>query len=83
MNFEIFQGAPNKPYRSLGAVKAQVGALTVFNAAPTEQAVNMKLQMVASRLGANGVINVRYKRGVTLTSWKGLTAYGEAVFFES
>lgn len=36
-----------------------------------------------AKRGGNGVINVRYERGVSMTSWKALTAYGEAVIFES
>ena len=81
--FEIHQVTPDRKFRNLGPVKVQMGALTIFNAAPTEQQINMKLQMTAARLGANGVINVRYKRGVTFTSWKGLKATGDAVFFEN
>jgi hypothetical protein len=34
-------------------------------------------------MGANAVINVQYDRGVSMTSWKALTAKGVAVIAES
>ena len=34
-------------------------------------------------MGANAVINVRYERGISATSWKALTAHGTAVVIES
>jgi hypothetical protein len=45
--------------------------------------VNFKLQEVALKRGANAVINVAYNRGITMTSYKGLTARGVAVVMES
>jgi hypothetical protein len=82
MGFEIVSGETNRPYRVIGPVKARVGALFIFSKAPTVEEVNWKLQETARRLGANGVINVSYQRGVSATSWKALTARGVAVIFE-
>ena len=80
---EIHTADPGKNYESLGQVKARVGAATALSKTPTLEDVNYKLQEEVARRGGNGVINVRYERGVSMTSWKALTAYGEAVIFES
>lgn len=81
--FPILTDEGSRPFRPLGTITARVGAATAFSKAPTLEDVNFKLQEAALKLGANGVIRVTYKRGVTATSWKGLTASGEAVVFES
>jgi hypothetical protein len=83
MGFEIVAGETSRPHRVIGPVKARVGALFIFSAAPTIEEVNWKLQETARRMGANGVIKVSYDRGVSATSWKALTARGIAVFFEA
>mgnify|MGYP000017325592 FL=1 len=83
IGFEIVTGETNRPHRVIGPVKARVGALFIFSAAPTVDQVNWKLQETARRMGANGVIKVSYDRGVSATSWKALTARGIAVFFEA
>jgi hypothetical protein len=44
---------------------------------------NLKLRERAAPLGANAVINVRYSRGVSATSWKVLTAEGTAVVLDA
>jgi hypothetical protein len=80
---EIHTGSSGKSFKRLGAVQARVTAATVFSKTPTIEDVNFKLQEAASKMGANGVINVTYERGVSATSWKALTARGEAVVFES
>jgi len=83
IGIEIHVGDPGKKYQSLGAVKARVGAATAYSKTPTIEDVNYKLQEEVARRGGNGVINVSYERGISLTSWKALTATGEAVIFES
>lgn len=81
--FEIVVGETSRSHKVIGPVKARVGALFIFSAAPTIEEVNRKLQDTASRMGANGVIKVSYDRGVSATSWKALTARGIAVIFEA
>jgi hypothetical protein len=83
IGIEIHTGDPGRPYKSLGSIQARVGAATALSKTPTLEDVNFKLQEVAASKGANGVINVTYDRGVSLMSWKALTARGEAVIFES
>lgn len=82
-NIEIHEGPPARAYTSLGPVKAKIGAKTALSKAPTVEAVNAKLREEAAKLGANAVINVEHKRGVSAMSWKALTATGEAVVLES
>ena len=80
---EIHTGTPAQTFKRLGELKAKVGAATLFSKTPTIEDVNFKLREQAARLGANAVVNVAYDRGVTMTSWKGLTATGTAVLLES
>ena len=82
-SFEIVVGVTKRPHKVIGQVKARVGAVTIFSKAPTINEVNLKLQEVAIRLGANAVVNISYKRGISATSWKSLYAHGTAVVFES
>jgi rRNA maturation endonuclease Nob1 len=83
LNIEIVAGSTNRLFKSLGPIKARVGAVTIFSKTPSLEDVNFKLQEVAANMGANGVIDVTYERGISAFSWKTLTAYGEAVIFES
>jgi len=80
---EIHDGKPPQSYKTLGDVRARVGAATAFSKSPTVEDVNFKLREEAIKLGANAVINVQYKRGMSAMSWKALTAIGEAVVLES
>ena len=80
---EIHADGITRPHRVLGAIKARVGAATVFSKTPTIEDVNFKLREEAMKKGANAVINVKYDRGISATSWKALTATGTAIFAES
>lgn len=82
INIQIIVGVPDVPYKSLGEIKARVGAATGFSKTPTIEDVNYKLQEMATKLGANAVINVTYDRGISATSWRALTARGLAVLLE-
>lgn len=82
-NIEIHAGPIDRPHKIIGKIKAKVGAATIWSKTPTIEDVNFKLREEALRCGANAVINVQYDRGVTMSSWKGLTATGTAVFVES
>lgn len=69
----------DRPYDEIGPIKARVTSKTIFSPDRTEADVNAKLQRVAAERGADAVINVSYKRGISFTSWKALTATGTAV----
>ncbi|MDP9343943.1 MAG: zinc ribbon domain-containing protein [Actinomycetota bacterium] len=72
-----------RPYEVLGLIEARVTAGAAWNKARTVEDVNSKLREVALRMGANAVLNTRYERGISMTSWKALTARGWAVRAES
>jgi uncharacterized protein YbjQ (UPF0145 family) len=79
---EIVTGDLQRPYEVLGPLKARVTSGAVWNKARTVEDVNSKLRKLALKKGANAVINVGYKRGISMTSWKALTATGTAVVAE-
>ena len=70
---DIHESDVDRPYRELGPVKVRVGARSAFSKSKTIEDVNVKLRKQALKMGANAVINVRYGRGVSMTSWKALT----------
>ena len=72
-----------EPYKTLGEVTAKVSKGSLFSKSPTIEDVNFKLQEVASKLGANAVINVTYSRGMSLMSYEVLKAVGTAIVAES
>ncbi len=73
---------PDRKYQSLGDITAAVNKTTIFNADPTQEMVNEKLREMASELGADAVILVRYGNGgMSLMSWGSLEGKGRAVKF--
>ena len=82
-DIEIHAGEVDRPYRLLGPVEAVCRAGTSLSKAPDMAEVNYKLREKALKVGANAVIKVAYKRGVSLLSWKELRARGLAVVLES
>jgi hypothetical protein len=83
MDIEISAGDLDRPYRVLGPIKARVTAGAAWNKARTLEDANSKLREVALKMGANAVINTTYQRGISMTSWKALTATGTAVIAET
>jgi hypothetical protein len=73
---EIHAGDVDDPYRTVGEISAKVEAATLFPTTPTLEDINFKLQEEASQLGANAVMKVEYKRGMSQAS-------GVAVVLES
>lgn len=72
----------DRQYQALGDITARVNKTTIFNANPTREMVNVKLQEQASELGADAVILVRYgEGGVSLMSWGSLEGKGRAIKF--
>ncbi len=82
-DIEIHVGDIDRPYKVIGQVTARVTAATLFSKTPTIEDVNFKLKEEALKKGANAVINTQYNRGISMTSWKALTAQGTAVMAES
>jgi hypothetical protein len=78
-DIEVVVGDLDRPYQVVGPIEARVTAGAAWNKARTVEDANSKLREVALKRGANAVINVTYKRGISMTSWKALTAYGTAV----
>ncbi|MEK6738014.1 MAG: hypothetical protein AABY74_05035 [Planctomycetota bacterium] len=73
----------NRNYESLGTIEATVKKLTIFNANPTEEQVNIKLEEKAKEIGADAVMRVNYSFGVGLWSWGEVAASGIAVRFKT
>lgn len=78
-DIQIISGDSQVPFHPIGPVSAHASALTVFSPPPTLSTVHEGLREEALRVGANAVVNVTYERGMSLTSWKTLTATGLAV----
>lgn len=82
-DIQIHVGDVGFAYKPLKALEAKVEAATVFQKAPTIDEANSKLREMASKIGANAVINVAYDTGVSMTSWRSMKATGIAVLRES
>jgi len=76
---EILGGDLDRPYEVIGPVKVRVTAKTLFSNDRSTEDVDAKLRDEARKRGANAVIQVVYERGISVTSWKALTAKGLAV----
>jgi len=72
----------DRPYTILGEVNASVSQLTPFGT-PLKELANKQLQIEASKMGADGVIFVRYETlPKTWTRWSGMKTTGKAVKFK-
>lgn len=80
---EVHTGTVEFHYTPIRQLEAKCEATTLLNAAPTIADANNKLREMAVGVGANAVINVQYHSGMSLTSWKSITATGLAVRRES
>jgi hypothetical protein len=79
----ITQGTlPDRKYKPLGPVVAEVRKLTKFNKDPTQDQANIVLLEKAKELGADAVIGVSYDLTISASSWGLMTAKGIAVRFE-
>ena len=80
---EIHVGHPDFGYAAIRSLEAKVEASSNFSRAPTMEDANSKLRELAVKIGANAVINVEYKTGISMTSWRSMKATGLAVRRES
>lgn len=78
-NIEIHTGRVDFDYTSIRQLEAKCEATTALHRAPTMDDVNAKLRQLAASVGANAIINVEYKSGASMTSWKSMKATGLAV----
>lgn len=79
----IHTGDIDQPYKSVRQITVKVSKASAFSKSPTIEDANFKLQEEASHRYANAVIDVKYKRGMSLISYEVLTATGTAVIVES
>jgi hypothetical protein len=80
---QLHTGSIDLPYKVLGRVEAKRSKRSAFSADPTLDEVNIELQRKAAEMSANAIIDVEYKRGMSLISYGVLTAWGTAVLLES
>lgn len=78
-DIEIHVGTPGFEYTAIRKLEAKCEATTVFQSAPTVDEVNARLRAMASKVGANAVIDVQYNSGVSMTSWRSMKGTGLAV----
>ena len=78
-SIEIHTGKGDFTYRPIRRLQAKVEAVSNFAAAPTINDGNAKLRELASKVGANAVVDVEYKTGASMTSWRSMTITGLAV----
>lgn len=79
---KIYEEFSHSDYVEKGRVKVKIEARTIFSKKPSIENVNLKLQIEAKKKGANAVINVKYHRGMSWTSWSALTATGMAIIYD-
>lgn len=78
-DIEVHVGDPGFAYEPVRRLEAKVEATTAFSAAPNIDEANMKLRELAAKVGANAIVDVEYNSGISLTSWRSMTATGLAV----
>lgn len=82
-SIEIHAGRPNFEFEEVRRIEVKCEASHAFMPAPTVEEANDRLRALASRVGANAVIETKYDSGISLTSWKSLKATGLAVIKEA
>ena len=75
---EVHVGHPDFGYAAIRSLEAKVEASSNFSRAPTMEDANSKLRELAVKIGANAVINVEYKTGISMTSWRSMKATGRS-----
>ncbi|QEI08962.1 hypothetical protein FXN63_26265 [Pigmentiphaga aceris] len=72
----------DRKYLRLGDITVTVNKTSAFNATPTREMVNVKLQEKGAELGADAVIFVRYgDLDFSMFSWGTLEGKGRAIKF--
>ena len=78
-DIEIHVGEPNFQFEPVRRLEAKCESATAFSPPPSIEDINAKLREMASTLGANAVVQVEYKSGVSLTSWRSMKGTGLAI----
>lgn len=77
-NIEIVSGEPDFGFTPIRQLEVKCEATNALMPAPTIAEANDRLRALAAKVGANAIVNVEYKSGVSFTSWKSLKATGLA-----
>lgn len=75
----VIEGVPNIKYKELAKIEGTVKKLTLFHKDPTKEQVNVVLIEKARTVGADAVIKVTYKSGISATTYGYITASGVAI----
>ena len=79
-NVLVTEGSmPSDKYTAISPLKVSVKKLTLFDKDPTKEMANEELKKSAKAIGADAVINVKYKSGVGFTTWGYIDANGLGV----
>ena len=68
----IVTGRPDFRFEAVRRVEAKCEATNALMPAPTVAEANDQLRVLAAKVGADAVVEVEYKSGVSMTSWKSL-----------
>ncbi|MPY68868.1 MAG: hypothetical protein GEU92_02150 [Alphaproteobacteria bacterium] len=73
----------DRPYEAIGDISVTVNKTSLLHPDPTKELVAQKLRAVASKIGADAVILVRYGTvGISFMTWGSLDGKGRAVKFK-
>lgn len=70
---------PNRKYKVIGPIEVSVKKLTMFHKDPTKEQADIALSEKAKQIGADAVIDVKYKTGIGFTTWGYIDASGKGV----
>jgi hypothetical protein len=73
----------DRPYEAIGDISVTVNKTSLLHPDPTKELVAQKLRAVASKIGADAVILVRYGTvGISFMTWGSLDGKGRAIKFK-
>jgi hypothetical protein len=72
-------GLSDRKYKEIGPIEVSIKKLTIFHKDPTKEQADAALSEKARAIGADAVINVKYKSGIGLTTWGYMDAIGLGV----
>lgn len=75
------KGLSGQQYQNISPIEVSVKKLTAGHKNPTKQQANEALIERARYIGADAVINVKYKSGIGFTTWGYMDAKGMGVKF--
>ena len=70
---------PGRKYKEIGPIEVSIKKLTVFHDDPTKEQANIALSEKARAIGADAVVNTKYKSGIGFTTWGYIDANGTGV----